>query len=333
MPIKNYGVLKCQAVQTIRGSNEFPHYQIRATAKGEDHRIAINVKSEQKPSELLYIIVDDFHHPMTDALTDLPDGFTALDGKRTLSLDYIRSNLFQREDLTPLPHHAPGENSDLNEKLDQLVAKSVDGEAVLYVFGDRSAAQAEQKDKFFDFTPTQGIHDVHMNQGNTVDDFKEDNGVYQDGGLLIHYPAENRWSAVFLAYQHQAWHTDDKTGAALDVDLQDRAPEVSKDEVESPVLIVGATVTGPEESVTLLNVTNQTIHLIGWSLANQAKDKYSLTGRIAPGEFLNVKLENRTEFFKNTGDIITLLDQNGLKVDGEAYTREQVKAGQNIAFV
>ncbi|MFD8756944.1 DUF2278 family protein [Kitasatospora sp. NPDC059577] len=41
------------------------------------------------------------------------------------------------------------------------------------------------------------------------------NGVYQDGGLLVHLPALNRRPAVFLAFQSQPWHTDDRTGHTL----------------------------------------------------------------------------------------------------------------------
>ena len=50
-----------------------------------------------------------------------------------------------------------------------------------------------------------------MNQGNSGR-FVGDDGVYQDGGLLVHFPDQQEWTAIFLKFQSQSWHTDDKTG-------------------------------------------------------------------------------------------------------------------------
>jgi uncharacterized protein YukJ len=33
-----------------------------------------------------------------------------------------------------------------------------------------------------------------MNQGS-VEEFQKYNGVWQDGGMLLHLPSENRWTA------------------------------------------------------------------------------------------------------------------------------------------
>ena len=53
-----------------------------------------------------------------------------------------------------------------------------------------------------------------MNQGNEKG-HQQDNGVWQDGGLFLHFADENRWLAFFLAFQSQSFHTDDSTGAAI----------------------------------------------------------------------------------------------------------------------
>ncbi|MGW4961592.1 DUF2278 family protein [Nonomuraea sp. NPDC004186] len=50
-------------------------------------------------------------------------------------------------------------------------------------------------------------------QGNSGR-FRSDDRVWQDGGLLLHFPGASRCIAVFLACQSQAWHTDDRTGHA-----------------------------------------------------------------------------------------------------------------------
>ena len=41
-----------------------------------------------------------------------------------------------------------------------------------------------------------------------------DNGVWQDGALLLHFAARGQWVGIFLAFQSQAWQTDDQTGHA-----------------------------------------------------------------------------------------------------------------------
>ena len=67
-------------------------------------------------------------------------------------------------------------------------------------------------DKVFDFRPGNGVHDIHMNQSN-VGRFVADDGVWQDGALLLHFPGEaEQWVAIFLKFQSQTWHTDDETG-------------------------------------------------------------------------------------------------------------------------
>ena len=74
--------------------------------------------------------------------------------------------------------------------------------------------EATTWDKVFGFLPGNGVHDVHMNQGNSQQ-FRRDDGVWQDGGLLLHYLTQDQWVAIFLAFQSQAWHTDDRTGHAI----------------------------------------------------------------------------------------------------------------------
>ncbi|OXB97351.1 DUF2278 family protein (plasmid) [Bacillus thuringiensis] len=60
------------------------------------------------------------------------------------------------------------------------------------------------------------MHDVHMNQGNTgTEEWIEDNGVFQDGALIIHFKHEDKWSAIFLRFATQCLTTDNSTGECL----------------------------------------------------------------------------------------------------------------------
>ncbi len=55
MTLKNYGVLKGTVIQSEIGKGKTPHYQVHLQGEtGVDYRIAINVKSQSYPSEVLY---------------------------------------------------------------------------------------------------------------------------------------------------------------------------------------------------------------------------------------------------------------------------------------
>jgi uncharacterized protein YukJ len=337
MPIHSYGVLKCKVIDRRLGSNENPHYQVHAIANNEHFRIAINVKSQLSPSELLYCANEHFRHVMTAELPAMPFGVTPLASKPDgQALDFIRSNLFDRRDMVPLAFDVPGRDNDLNEKLDFYIRRAMEtNDAVLYAFGERWGPESGKADKIFGFKPGNGIHDIHMNQGNSGT-FTKDDGVYQDGGLLIHFPSEDRWIAVFLAFQSQSWHTGDQSGHAITepVEKPDPDPGSSTGPVEGAIRIAGAVVL-PEgsgnETVTLLNASNRSVDLAGWTIANTAKQRYKLHGVVQPGQFISIPI-TEPGFLRDKGDIITLLDRGGLKVAGVSYTKPQVKPGWTILF-
>ena len=56
-----------------------------------------------------------------------------------------------------------------------------------------------------------------MNQGN-VEKWKADNGIWQDGGILIHFEKEEEWIGIFLAFQSQSWCTDEEGHARVPVE-------------------------------------------------------------------------------------------------------------------
>jgi hypothetical protein len=166
-----------------------------------------------------------------------------------------------------------------------------------------------------------------MNQSN-AGPFAADDGVWQDGALLLHFPgAAEQWVAIFLKFQSQGWHTDDQTGhriAGLD------------DPPDGRVRIVAALVnpvqTPEVEFVTLLNTTASAVDLAGWTLADRDTHAMALDGTIAAGETLRVKLVPPVTL-PNRGGAVSLLDGAGLKVDGVAYTGAQAgEPGRTIVF-
>jgi uncharacterized protein YukJ len=164
--------------------------------------VAVNVKSQQAPSELLYLVSDDFRHPLTNAMPTGGSGWTALPSRPGGSnLDYIRANLFDRSTMRPLPPEVTGPDNDLADLLDHYVRRAErDPQVTAYVFGERWGPEPDTPDKVFGFRPGNGVHDVHLNQGNSTQ-LRRDDGVWQDGGLLLHLAAESRWVGIFLAFQ------------------------------------------------------------------------------------------------------------------------------------
>lgn len=216
MSLKRYGVLKGKAVKTERGTMDKPHYQVLIKdGTGTQYRIAINIKSQSAPSEVLYFVGENFKSEAITQLPQLGSGFTPIENNHPpIGLDYIRGNLVDRANMIPLPVDKDGPNNDLNDKIQHYFKEAMDLEATVYAFGARWGPEEDQPDPYFHFSPGNGIHDIHMNQGNSGQ-WKKDNGIWQDGGILLHFEREKRWAAIFLAFQSQVWCTDEN-GDAMD---------------------------------------------------------------------------------------------------------------------
>lgn len=340
MPLQKYGVLKGRVVAAKREEDQSsPHYQVHIVANSVDYRIAVNILSQLSPSELLFLVSGDFKHPITDTLPSLPMDFTPLKSKPgDQALDFIRGNLFNRLDMRLLPPNLPGPNNDLSDQIEHYVNRAInEADALVYAFGQRWGPEHQKADKIFGFKPGNGVHDIHMNQGNVPPHIGDD-GVWQDGALLFQFPSAQQWAAIFLAFQSQAWHTDDVTGhISPDVPQPGPGPEPDPSEPDQIIRIVGALVNpiGPapeKETVTLINASPHPIKLDGWQIADKLKKKHTLSGTLGPGDLLTVALPQEVQL-GNKGGIITLLNDKGLKVDGVSYTAQQAqKEGWTIVF-
>jgi uncharacterized protein YukJ len=339
MPIQGYGVLKGRLVDARREQGtDSPHYQMRITAGATSYRIAVNVMSQEKPSDLLFLVNDNFRHPLTDALAVVQDTFTPIPNKPGGSaVDFIRGNLFDRTEMRTLPPNLPGPDNDLADRVEHFAQRAIqDASARVFAFGQRWGPETKA-DTVFGFKPGNGVHDIHMNQGNSAK-FQGDDGVWQDGALLFHFPSPEQWVAIFLAFQSQAWHTDDVHGHAI---AGPPAPTPTPTPAPVPtdhiVRIVAAMVNpaGPapeRETVTLLNTTSKPVALTGWQVADQLKHRQTLSGQIAAGQTRIVNVAPPVQL-SNQGGIITLLDAHGLKVDGVSYTKAQAqREGTTIKF-
>ncbi|MBO1269467.1 DUF2278 family protein [Arthrobacter cavernae] len=335
MPLKNYGVLAARAVDRRReGASDTPHYQIHLQDDGGTHyRAAVNVQSQQSPSELLYLTDDNFRHPVLGLLPGAGTGWTRLpSGPGRANLDFIRGNLFDPANMRLLPPEAAGPDNDLADLLDHYVLRAAgDADARLFVFGEPWGPEPGIPDKVFGFAPGNGVHDVHMNQGNSAA-FRRDDGVWQDGALLLHFPGEDRWVAVFLAFQSQSWHTDDVTGHSI----EGARPRPEPGEAALRILSALVNPAGPApeaESVLLLNASPEPVDLTGWRIADRLKKSCPVpAGRLAAGATLQVPIADGVQL-GNSGGVITLLDPQGLKAHGVSYTKDQARReGWTLTF-
>jgi len=346
MGIEAYGVWRAKPIR-YTFENRFedpdtPHLSLYfKDNKGGEGHAAVNIKSgNREESRLAYWTVSDFTHDITRKLASLKNGFHLLSDSSEqkldgLALDYIRSNLFSRGNGRVLDHDIDGADNDILDQLRPIIERAITAEAIVYIYGSR-------------FSDGKGIHNIHMNQGNSGR-WERDNGVFQDGALIFEF--KDHWEAVFIGFASQAVHTRDgpeRAGYPLPDEgfltwatfLAPERPDTDKkddDVADSPVFITEALVNppGPDqqpgtppETITLKNRTQNEIDLGGWKIRIKTGATQILPSgiRIDPNGTMKIVT---TVPLSNQGGIITLLNAQGLKVHGVSYTKTQA----NVAVV
>jgi uncharacterized protein YukJ len=165
---------------------------------------------------VLYAIVENFTPPDEAELQALPMGMTALQSQPGgLALDFARSQvngqpMITKAQMTLLPQVSLQGNEQermmnraraaaLQNAVATLLNMTIaDANGVIYAFGSAYADSGQ----------VDGIHDIHMNQGNPLNNHGGDNGTWQDGALMIYLPSKGTWTAVFIAFQTESWSTD-----------------------------------------------------------------------------------------------------------------------------
>jgi len=218
MPIANYSVLAGRPTAGKVVSGASAHYQITMQATGGRFTVAVNIQSVDG-SEVLYAIEENFTPPDSAGLTSLPMGMTALKSEAGgLALDYVRSTvggapMITRAQMTLLPKQgakAKGLSAEA-EAIQRAKARALENAVVTLLnmtIADKDGMIYALGSAFSDQGQVDGIHDIHMNQGNPANNHGGDNGVWQDGALFINLPSKGTWTAVFIAFQTESWTTD-----------------------------------------------------------------------------------------------------------------------------
>lgn len=223
MTIAHYGVWACTpthyTAQTEKQDPKSPHIYLYFTDDSSSSKkleAAINVKSTDKDTRLVFWLNRNFSHPITEQLSKLDQGFhlaqesgstqnksthhsrhrhNRQDRRQTSTLqglDFIRTkNLVDIKAGKVLPHDIPGPNNDILDDLDPILTDAINKKATAYIFGSSYGS---------------GIHDIHMNQGSLP---SYSNGIYEDGAVLFEFE-DGHWEAVFLAFASQKIPTNDQ---------------------------------------------------------------------------------------------------------------------------
>lgn len=342
MPLSNYHLFVGRYDRGLMAPDA-NHFEIKLNTGNEFYRIAVNVRS-QDGSMLMSYIDENFQHEICGRLlADFPQNgnYNINDAtkRKQFGFDFLRRNMVgDFSKMVILPNKLPGLDNDLQDKLELILNRSkADANARIFTFGQQWTS-TNAADKYFPEMKDKGMHDIHMNQGNPQGSHDGDNGVYQDGGLLIYFPSLNRWTVMLLAFQSQfntlnpaTLHTDDQTGHRIV-----GGPTLT----DGDVVIIGALVNpkGEEkgkEKVLLLNLTDQAIALNGWKLVDRTRQEFKISNvTIGAGEPISLTIPANSPFnLGNNGGTISLLNSQGIKVNGVQYTSEQAKVeGRIVKF-
>jgi uncharacterized protein YukJ len=311
----------------------------------------INVRSDKgQPGDpvgksyLYYLIDDDFRHPIASSILARPAGLSSVDRNYVSgALDFQRGNLFDPRAMRVLPTEGQGDAS-LERRLTAILQVAKDQGSDVFFYGNAFAKDnPHQTDAAFGFTPDTpfGVDNIHMTQGDprAIDLHVRENGIWHDGACFIWEPHARRMTATFLAFQTQAWHTNDNgdllygvTGCEAPLyDFSDGIgePKPLPDRVAELTSLHRA----PDGAgaVVVANMTGVPIDLAGWTILAQAQKTIGLpAGALLPGQPLSAPLASDT--LDDAGGILTLLNPAGLRVDGVAYVGGDPTTGWSTSF-
>jgi len=329
-----------------------PHLQIRVLdGQGKPWRVPVNVRSgDPAKSLVIYHRADPLlSHPILSGLPLLPTGLTDLNHHpRSVAnaLDYSRAPLFDWRTGRALPPTGPGDDDDLQDVVSHHLSdlKAVGGE--FFAFGSHFHDPAPKPGIDTEFGTKDGMHDIHMNQGNAANDHAEDNGVFNDGGLIIQFP--DRFVGLFFRFKTQYLPTDAHGN---------RIPGVSKEILPGavpgggggpgggetnpafPTVYIERALVNPvgedphHEFVVIGNTTMTATDLTGWKIVDRNDAAEVLGGVLLPaGGSALVGLSGTGAQLSNNGGTIRLLNPVGELVHAVSYAKDDIVEGRLIRF-
>jgi uncharacterized protein YukJ len=316
--LQQYGVLRGR-VDVFKREDDLstPHLQIRVVdGRNQAWRVPVNVLSADQ-SRLVFHRADPLQgHALLAALPQVADGFTLLPPSAraaTSALDYFRAPLFDWTNGVAIPPTGPGANDDLQDMLLTYLKQLHEQGGELFAFGAKFPEPGEQPNPRpidREFHTVQGVHDIHLNQGNpNPGSVAKDNGVFQDGGLILRFGSR---------YAQQI-----PPGGSIILD------DDGQTLVTHPAVYIERALVNPagdepgREVVVIGNTMVASVDLSGWSIVDKNNKADILSGLLLPaGESRRVVLSGNGAQLGNKGGTITLRNRAGDQVHAVSYSKE-----------
>jgi uncharacterized protein YukJ len=328
-----------------------PHLWVLLEAGGQQWFATINVRSDKgqpgdpiDKSYLYYLIDTDFRHPIVPSILARPQGLSSVNRDYASgALDFQRGNLFDPRAMRVLPMEGEG-GDNLVQRLTAILQVAKDQSSDVFFYGNGfHKDNPHQTDAAFGYTPDTpfGVDNIHMAQGDpqAINQHVRENGIWHDGACFLWDEHGKRMTGAFLAFQTQAWHTNDNgdllygaTGSEAPLyDFSDGIGEPSPLPVRAAELTSVHRAADGTGALIVANMTNSPFDLAGWSVLADAQKTIALpAGAIVPGQPLSVPLAPGA--LNDGGGILTLLNAANLRVDGVAYLGGDAVSGWSASF-
>ena len=365
-----YGVLRATVDRFKRedvapGSTRSPHLQIRVVdGQGHPFRIPVNVRSGDPAKSLVIFHRADplLSHPILASLNQIPSGLTDLNHEpRSASnaLDYLRAPLFDFPTGIALPPTGPGTDDDLQDVVSRQLSELKARNGELFAFGSHFHDAQPRPGIDAEFGTKDGMHDIHMNQGNAPHQHDEDNGVFNDGALILKFP--DRVTGLFFRFKTQFLPTDNVhgnriPGVSREIPPSATPPHVPVPTPPSPTPPAPAPPTQPDpvfpevyverallnppgadpgkEVVVLGNTTMKAVELTGWSIVDRNNAAEKLRGvLLPPGASVAVVLSGAGAQLSNNGGTIRLLNPQGILMHAVSYSKADAVEARYVRFI
>lgn len=349
-----YGVLRAKLDRWKRedlpaGGKKSPHLQIRVVdGNGHPWRIPVNVRSADKSLAIFHRADPLLSHLILSGLSSFATGLTDLNGQpRSASnaLDYSRAPLFELTTGTALPPTGPGDDDDLQDVVSRQLndLKALDGE--IFAFGSHFHDPKPKPGIDTEFGTKDGMHDIHMNQGNGSGkgEFGEDNGVFNDGGLILKFP--DHVTGLFFRFKTQFLPTDEHgnriPGVSKEIPPGMTQSEQGPGETHPafPTVYIERALVNPagedpgKEVVVIGNTTTAAVDLTGWSLLDKNNAAEALGGvQLPAGGSLPVVLSGAGAQLSNKGGTIRLNNPDGVLIHAVSYSKGDIVEGRFVRF-
>ncbi|KAK2603264.1 hypothetical protein N8I77_009735 [Diaporthe amygdali] len=346
MPISNYGLWKCTPSSwNGQASSTHGHLEFNdGTNSNKTYEADVNISSTGSDTRLVYWFVSNFNpkQPSTAKLSALDMGFSAQKGSSSLALDFLREGFLTPSAGTLVSHDPsdPTEKGDISAYVDPVMNQAVQEKATLYIWGSH----------YSDTNGSEGIHDIHMNQGDSGS-FEKENGTYQDGGIVIQF-ADGSWHGIFLAFATETLKTDDNgdpegqtfaqalgggssSGTATEYANKSHATKGSvgiEAAVVNPKGPDHEATKGKGERIYVQNRGASDVSLKGWKIENGHGQVQLL------GDDAQVSAHSKHCFevpeaeLGNRGGKIVLKDADGHTVSEVSYTEKQAKKEGHLLY-